>query len=248
MHSLAGSSTSRTFLGFTAASSGTCPQQQGTAKPISPPPPPPPPPPPEKHKTSSYALHRARVPMKTYDYINFALRRCLVPFFHHTLAPPERINTTLRFNFSRYVIRPPPVQIIHCPWMRQIRLHQVPKLCYGCTRAAMRLYAKCWKTCFVKLAGLGNSRHPKPLATIGGKPERSPPCVIPMYSGLGRSSAAIFYSLYGNSRFSLESTDAERRGALRKCVYLATRSSNTLNGSSNLVYDFSCFMCVGCMM
>ena len=80
-----------------------------------------------------------------------------------------------------------------------------------------------------------------------GKPERSPPCVIPMYSGLGRSSAAIFYSLYGNSRFSLESTDAERRGALRKCVYLATRSSNTLNGSSNLVYDFSCFMCVGCM-
>ena len=41
-----------------------------------------------------------------------------------------------------------------------------------------------------------------------------------------------------------------RRAARRieKMRYLATRSSNTLNGSSNLVYDFSCFMCVYCMM
>ena len=95
VHSLAGSSTSHTFLGFTAAASGTFPPQQGAAKPFSPPPPPP-----EKHKTSSYALHRARVPMKTYDYLNVALRRCLVPFFDDTLAPPARINTTNRFYFS----------------------------------------------------------------------------------------------------------------------------------------------------
>ena len=81
MHSLAGSSTSRTFLGFTAAFGTFLPPQQGAAKPISPPPPPPP----EKHKTSSYALHRARVPMKTYHFINLALRRCLVPLQSDTL-------------------------------------------------------------------------------------------------------------------------------------------------------------------
>jgi len=81
VHSLAGSSTSRTFLGFTAAFGTFLPPQQGAAKPISPPPPPPP----EKHKTSSYALHRARVPMKTYHFINLALRRCLVPLQSDTL-------------------------------------------------------------------------------------------------------------------------------------------------------------------
>ena len=97
MHSLAGSSTSRTFLGFTAASGTFLPPQQGAAKPISPPP--------EKHKTSSYALHRARVPMKTYHFTNLALRRCLDPLHSDTVAPLGRINNNLRFieNFCSFM-------------------------------------------------------------------------------------------------------------------------------------------------
>ena len=105
MHSLAGSSPSRTFLGFTAASSGSVPPQQGAAKPISPPPPLP-----EKHKTSSYALHSADVPMKT--YLILALRRCPVPIHSATLAPLGRICTTLPFHFFLHVIHPSLMQII----------------------------------------------------------------------------------------------------------------------------------------
>ena len=131
MHSLAGSSTSRTFLGFTAAFGTFLPPQQGAAKPISPPPPPPP----EKHKTSSYALHRARVPMKTYHFINLALRRCLVPLQSETLAPLGSNNSTLRFYSILSVIHLPRTQIIHCPCMRQIRIHRLQKPYYACSNS-----------------------------------------------------------------------------------------------------------------
>ncbi len=46
-----------------------------------------------------------------------------------------------------------------------------------------------------------------------------------MYAGLGKVgslSAAIFYNLYGSSRFYSDSSDAERRDALRHCISLAT--------------------------
>ncbi len=109
------------------------------------------------------------------------------------------------------------------------------------THAATRLASKCWKLCLLKLIRLGITT----LVPFGAKPERSPPCWILMYAGLGRLSTAIFYNLYGSSRFSTDSSDAERRDALRHCISLATAyRGHTLTGSRILLYDFSCFMCL----
>ncbi len=111
------------------------------------------------------------------------------------------------------------------------------------THAATRLPVKCWKTCCVMLICLGIRRYlPPVVAPIDAKPGPSPPCAAQINSGLGRSSPAIFYNHYGSSSVSSDSSETDRRGALRVSVVQAN-SRNTLTGSRNLVYDCSCFMC-----